>query len=86
MAAFYTGFGFLLHSVPNGVLVRQRGSFLGKKTISKPDEKNELETLSDTESDENAAGKKALTLEIKTHDDNSNLSTSNQGSLSNLIG
>jgi hypothetical protein len=54
-------------------------SFLGKQTISTHDEKNELETLNDTESDENAAGKKALTLEIKAHDDNSNLSTSNQG-------
>ncbi len=63
----------------NGVLVRQRGSFLGKKTMSTHDEKNELETLNDTESDENAAGKKALTLEIKAHDDNSNLPTSNQG-------
>jgi hypothetical protein len=74
--------------VRNGVLVRQRGSFLGEKKhiMATHDEKNELETLNDTESDENASGKKALALEIKAHDDNSNLPTSNQGSLSRVIG
>ncbi len=41
------------------------------------DEQNELETLNGTESDEVAAAKKALTLEIKAQDDNSNWSTSN---------
>jgi hypothetical protein len=49
-----------------------RGSFLGQQAISTHDEQNELETLNDTESDEVAAAKKALTLEIKAHDDNSN--------------
>jgi len=48
------------------------GSFLGQQDISTHDEQNELETLNDTESDEVAAAKKALALEIKAQDDNSN--------------
>jgi hypothetical protein len=55
----------------------QQRSFLGKQDISTHDEQKELETLNDTESDEVAAAKKALTLEIKAQDDNSNWSTSN---------
>jgi hypothetical protein len=50
----------------------QQRSFLGKQDISTHDEQKELETLNDTESDEVAAAKKALTLEIKAQDDNSN--------------
>jgi hypothetical protein len=50
-----------------------RGRFIGRKQdISTHDEQNELETLNDTLSDEVAAAKKALTLEIKAQDDNSN--------------
>jgi hypothetical protein len=53
-------------------LVRQRSSFLGKQDISTHEEQKGLETLNDTESDEVAAAKKALTLQIKAQDDNSN--------------
>jgi hypothetical protein len=48
------------------------GSFLGQQDISTHEEQNGLETLNDTESDEVAAAKKALTLQIKAQDDNSN--------------
>jgi hypothetical protein len=48
------------------------GSFLGQQDISTHEEQNGLETLNGTESDEVAAAKKALTLEIKAQDDNSN--------------
>jgi len=44
---------------------------LGKRVISTHDDQNELENLNDTELDEVAAAKKALTLEIKAQDDNS---------------
>jgi hypothetical protein len=43
-----------------------------KQDISTHDEQNELETLNDTDSDEVAVAKKALTLKIKGQDDNSN--------------
>ena len=42
---------------------------LGKRVISTHDDQNELENLNDTELDEVAAAKKALTLEIKAQDD-----------------
>jgi hypothetical protein len=43
----------------------QQSDVFGKQDISMHDEQNDLETLNDTESDEVAAAKKALALEIR---------------------
>jgi hypothetical protein len=60
---------FFLKAFVRGTATRQS---LGKQDISTHDDQNELETLNDTDLDEVAAAKKALTLEIKAQDDNSN--------------